>query len=416
MTVHSSERATDLGARAWSGGRLVAAVGSCIGLSIVGDSLLYSVLPLAAPALGIGLPMVGVLLSVNRLVRLLSNSWASRVYERLGARSPFIVALAIGLLATLLYNARLGVAVFVVARLLWGVAWSGMRQGGYQAVWTGNLAQKGQLTGLLWGLVRLGSALGVLVGGLLYDRYGYGVAVGMAMGSALLALPVAWFVRWPTGVSTLVPAHEETTDEPAQRSWQMMWSLPVGRWLTVAGFFEYLFSGVVISTTALFVSQRVGGAEGQVAMALGVATLTGVLHGVRWFTDLALGPLVGALSDRFGQANVALGVAVVLAGAISGALTLPPLAAIFCFFLVLIGDGTLHIVMSAAATGVAVASPRPHAVVGVFTTSSDAGSALGPLIAYSLAGAFGLTTIYVGLSVILLGAVAQFWRRAAHSL
>jgi hypothetical protein len=145
---------------------------------------------------------------------------------------------------------------------------------------------------------------------------------------------------------------------------------------------------------------------------LGVATLTGLLHGVRWLTDLALGPLVGALSDRIGQASMALGVAAVLAGAIAGALTLPPLAAIFCFFVILISDGALHIVMSAAATGVAVASARPHAVVGVFTTASDAGSALGPLIAYSLAGAFGLTTIYVGLGAILMAAVAQFWRRA----
>ena len=68
----------------------------------------------------------------------------------------------------------------------------------------------------------------------------------------------------------------------------------------------------------------------------------------------------------------------------------------------------------ASSSVVAVSSARPHAVVAVFTTSSDAGSALGPLIAYSLAGAFGLTTIYAGLSMILLGAVVQFWHRARH--
>ena len=49
-------------------------------------------------------------------------------------------------------------------------------------------------------------------------------------------------------------------------------------------------------------------------------------------------------------------------------------------------------------------------MVGVFTTASDAGSALGPLIAYSLAGAFGLTTIYAGLGAILFVTVGQFWR------
>ena len=408
MTAQSSEQVRATGAGVWTGGRLVAAVGSCIGLSIMGDSLLYSILPLAAPALGIALPMVGVLLSVNRLVRLLSNGWASRVFERFGAKGPFFGALAIGLLATLLYNAGLGVAVFLAARMLWGVAWSGLRQAGYQAVWTGDAAQKGQLTGLLWGLVRLGSAISVLAGGLLYDRFGYGAAVGMAMGSALLALPLGWIVRWPPEVAPR--AHHAPAAVSAQPGWRFMWALPAGRWLTIAGFFEYLFSGVVVSTTALFVSQRVGGADGQVAVMLGVATLTGLLHGVRWMTDLALGPLVGALSDRIGQANTALAVVVLQAVAVTGALPAPPLAAIFCLFVMLIGDGSLHIVMSAAATGVAVGSPRPHAVVGVFTTASDAGSALGPLIAYSLAGAFGLTTIYAGLGAILFVTVGQFWR------
>jgi MFS family permease len=381
----------------------------------MGDSLLYSILPLAAPGLGIALPMVGVLLSVNRLVRLLSNGWASRVFERLGARGPFFGSLAVGLLATLLYNAGLGVAVFLVARMLWGVAWSGLRQGGYQAIWTGDAAQKGQLTGLLWGLVRLGSAISVLAGGLLYDRYGYGVAVGMAIGAALLAVPLGWWVRWPAAaVPVARPASAAT--ESAQPAWQLMWFLPAGRWLTVAGFFEYLFSGVVVSTTALFVGQRVGGAEGQVAAVLGVATLTGLLHGVRWLTDLALGPLVGALSDRIGQPNTALGVAAVQMAAIAGALTLSPFAAIFCLLVMLVGDGTLHIVMSASATGVAVRSPRPHAVVGVFTTATDAGSALGPLIAYSLAEFFGLASIYVGLGAILFVTVGQFWRMTRRSV
>jgi MFS family permease len=107
--------------RGLAGGWLVVAAGSCIGLSIMGDSLMYSVLPLAAPGLGIPLPLVGVLLSVNRLVRLLSNAWASRIFERMGPRVPFLGSLVIGAVATLLYGAT-GFAVFFAARLLWGIA------------------------------------------------------------------------------------------------------------------------------------------------------------------------------------------------------------------------------------------------------------------------------------------------------
>ena len=84
--------------------RLVISTGATIGLVIMGDSLLYSLLPLEAERLGIALPLVGLLLSANRLVRLLSNTWMSAVFERLGPRLPFIVAAAFGLLTTVIYG------------------------------------------------------------------------------------------------------------------------------------------------------------------------------------------------------------------------------------------------------------------------------------------------------------------------
>jgi predicted MFS family arabinose efflux permease len=186
---------------------LVAAAGSTIGLCIVGDSLLYSILPLAAPELGISLAQVGVLLSVNRLVRLVTNSWAAAFFERWGPYHSFLIACVIGLISTALYGLSYGFALFLLARLLWGTAWSGLRQGGYQAVWTGDAASKGRLTGLLWGLVRLGSALGVLAGGLLYDTYGFGPTIAVMVGVTLLSVGVASTIRWPQHA----PGLEQTT-------------------------------------------------------------------------------------------------------------------------------------------------------------------------------------------------------------
>jgi predicted MFS family arabinose efflux permease len=127
MTIQAQEAriATE---RGLAGGWLVTVVGCCIGLAIMGDSLMYSILPLAAPALGIPIPLVGVLLSANRLVRLLSNVGASRVFERFGPRLPFIGSVAIGTVATLLYGVQWGFVVLLVARLLWGVSWSASRR------------------------------------------------------------------------------------------------------------------------------------------------------------------------------------------------------------------------------------------------------------------------------------------------
>jgi MFS family permease len=312
-----------------------------------------------------------------------------------------------------------GFVLFLVARLLWGIAWSGLRQGGYQAIWTGEPNQKGRLTGLLWGLVRLGSAIGVVVGGILYDRYGFHAAMLFVIGAAVLALPLVLLFRWSAVHLPPPKAQAKTQSEVASSDggWRSAWARPVQRWLVVAGFFQYLLSGVVVSTTAIFLAQRMGAGEEWVwfGVAIGIATLTGMLHGVRWITDLSLGPAVGALSDHIGQSSTAAMVVVVMVGGLAGALLLPPVLAIVCLFVVLLSDGALHIVMSAAASGVAMTTSRPHAFVGVFTTTTDAGSALGPLVAYSLVTAVGLSLVYGVLAVLLLGTVMQYWRLARDS-
>jgi len=157
--------------------RLVFNVGLTIGLCIRGDSFLYGNLPIEAENLGIALPSVGILLSANRLVRLISNTWASAIFEKLGPRQLFIFAAVLSLLTTALYGIGWGFSVFLLARMGWGIAWSALRQRGYQAVWTGGEYPKGKLMGLLWGPIRLGSAFSVLFGGYLQDLWGYRAGV-----------------------------------------------------------------------------------------------------------------------------------------------------------------------------------------------------------------------------------------------
>ena len=56
------------------GARVVALSSAVIGLGLLGDTLIYAVLPLYHAEWGISLFMVGVLLSLNRWIRLLANS------------------------------------------------------------------------------------------------------------------------------------------------------------------------------------------------------------------------------------------------------------------------------------------------------------------------------------------------------
>lgn len=398
-------------------GRLVASVGAVVGLAIMGDSLMYAILPLAAPDLGIALPLVGILLSANRLVRLVSNSWASSLFERRQPRLPFLLAAGLGLAATLIYGLAAGFRLFLAARIVWGIAWSGLRQGGYQAIWTGADNARGRLTGLLWGLVRLGSAISVLVGGWLFDRHGYGAAVGMAIAAAVAAALLAAGMRWPRIAHTgAVVADQIHRGDGKESAWRAALRHPIQRWLVITGFFQYLLSGIVVSTTALFVASQLSQGNGLVMLGIGAATLTGMLQGIRWLTDLGLGPLVGAASDRIGQDNTAALVGLVMVAAVAGAVTLPPPGAIGCLFVILLCDGALHIVMSAAASGAALTTGRPHAFIGVFTTTTDAGSAFGPLVAYSFVVAVGLPLVYGCGAALLAVALANYWRQSRRSI
>lgn len=395
---------------------LVLMVSTVIALCILGDSLMYSILPLEAANLGISLPLVGILLSANRLVRLLSNAWASATFERWGARGPFIAAALLGLFSTVLYGAGWGFAVFLGARMLWGVAWSGLRQGGYEAVWYGGSTVKGRLTGILWGIVRLGSALSVLGGGFLYDRFGYTVTIFCVVGVTALALPLALSIRWPASVFLTPPASAlpQPTSAPHRRRWQDWWQalqVPRARWLITAAALQAYLSGVVISTTSIFLADRLQQSESSLLFGLGIGSIAGILQGVRWLSDITVGPTIGRLSDRIGQTAMALGLGALGFSALLGLSTLTAMVIVLpCLFLYFLCDSGMNVTLSAAASGTALVHERPHIFIGLYTTATDLGSALGPLLAFSLGQVLGLPLTYSGTALLVLLTLLHYRR------
>lgn len=380
----------------------------------MGDSLMYSILPLEATRLGFALPLVGVLLSANRLVRLISNRWAGIAFESHGSRWPFFGSVVLGLLATVTYGVHAGFIVFLMARLAWGIAWSGLRQGGFVSTWAGSPDVRGRLTGLLLGIIRLGSAVGVVIGGVLYDRFGFTVAVAAVAGIGLLAIPVALAIPWPASHSQ--PVSDQTKEEISRdspRGWRQLgesaFRLPAHRWLSLSSFFTYVLGGTIVSTTSIFLANRLSDDTMTLAFGPGVATLTGLLLGVRWLTNLVIGPFAGALSDLIGKANTLVALGALMLSALTAVALLPPSFAVLGLLFILLLDGALHVVVNATATTVATSTVRPHIFMAAFATVSDAGSALGPLIAFSALARTQLTVVYLASGGILFLSLAKFW-------
>jgi len=384
---------------------LVMATAGVTGLCIVGDSLLYSLLPLEAGNLGIALPLVGVLLSANRLVRLISNTWVGMVFERLGPRIPFIGAALLGLLTTLVYGLRAGFVVFLAARMGWGIAWSGLRQGGFVALWSGSENARGRLMGLWFALVRLGSAASVLVGGYLWDRYGYSTALAVIAGVTMLAVPNAWRIQWPE--STLVKIKRPTQ---VRQGWRMAFETPVQRWLLSAGFMSKVFEAVLMSTVSLYVAKRMDSTASLGALGIGVGTGAGLLLSVRHASNLVFGPLSGAFSDRLGRGRTVLLSGLLMSGGILGAIGLPGLWSLLCLSVVLVAGTGVIVILNASASVVAVQTERPHLFIGVFNTFVDAGSAVGPLLAFLAGEGLGMEKVYLLSCGLFMLAVLRFWR------
>src|SRR5437764_5368715 len=97
-----------------------------LAFGLLGDTVLYLLLPLYAAEFGVSLPEAGVLLAANRLVRIAGYGWVARGYERFGPRAACIAAAFGAASSTLGYSLLSGLALLLIARLLWGLSFAAL--------------------------------------------------------------------------------------------------------------------------------------------------------------------------------------------------------------------------------------------------------------------------------------------------
>jgi MFS family permease len=120
---------------------------------------------------------------------------------------------------------------------------------------------------------------------------------------------------------------------------------------------------------------------------------------------LIFGPALGALSDKVGRLRLLALIVCALLAAVIGVVSLTGLPLVLCLAMMFIGSVGLNTTLNATANSAALRFERPHFFVGVYTTSADAGSALGPLLAYSLGVVLNLNVLYIltaGLVLVVI--------------
>jgi MFS family permease len=177
----------DPGARQYSDTVIAAA---SLGFVWLGDSLIYVVLPLYPAAFGVETASVAILLSVNRVIRIIGYGWVSPLSRRFGANTLTAAACAAAALSTLAYGLVTGFALLFLARLVWGATY-GVINLTNTAYAYGDGRRAGMRIGLNRAVSTLGPVLALGLGGWLVTLVGpqqVFVIYGLA---GFIALPLA---------------------------------------------------------------------------------------------------------------------------------------------------------------------------------------------------------------------------------
>lgn len=346
---------------------------------LVGDSMLYVVLPTHFEEAGLtSLWQVGILLSINRLVRLPLNPLIGWLYTKISARTGVLIAVLLAFGTTLSYGLIQGFIGLLIVRSLWGIAWGFLRLGAYFTILEyATDATRGKSMGLYNGLYRLGSLVGMLVGGFLADFYGLSTTAIIFSLVTLCALPVVFVVIKPTSHG-MVAHHVE--DERHFSLWNNRAVLSV---LGIGMFFALIYQGIVTSTLSYLIGIHNGSVVLIFGCLIGASSLAGILQAIRWGFEPFLAPLFGSLTDgkagRYPLLLISTSLASILFALVSFDL---PLWLWIGVLLLLQATATSLTTIADALAADAASNGAKIKIMTTYSLLIDFGAALGPMIAY----------------------------------
>jgi MFS family permease len=264
-----------------SGWRVIIGSSSIMSLALLGDALLYAVLPAYASEFGLTLPWVGVMLSANRFVRVFAYGFIARMTNAFGARRMCIGAAVVATISTAVYGLGQGPAVILAARVSWGLTYAVL----VLATLTYALeyrARVGTRVGVGQAIQRLGPILALFGGAWLVGQ------VGPNNAFLILAVPTAFAIL----VAFTLPKSnlkETKKSKPA--------SLARPKPIDVLFFLQgYGVDGIFAVTITLIFAREASLSEAVMS--------GGALLAMRHFGEAIAAPLFGWIADRFGARRV----------------------------------------------------------------------------------------------------------------
>ncbi len=373
------------------------------GLSLIGDTSLYAVLPTHTTEAGVTLASLGILLSANRFIRLFLNGPIGWLYDRSPRRYLFVASLFTGATSTALYALTSGFWPLLAGRLLWGISWAGIWVGGNTIILDISQAHnRGRWVGIYQISFFMGAASGAILGGLLTDWANYHQAMGVGASLTLLGAIIALLFLPETRDLRGLADETKTPPSAASTHLTLAGQRPPTRWVELGsamgllGVNRLVLAGILLPTFGLFLAQQIGDSIQIASLTIGVTTLTGLSLGLNALISMGSTSIAGSLSDRIGNRwQVASGGLLPGIAGFSLLASASPLSLFFGIPLTALAGGSNQS-LTTALVGDLSAEHQQSRHLGVLFTIGDLASAIGPPLAYTiLIPQFGLSVLYL---------------------
>lgn len=246
-----------------------------LGLALPGDTVLYLLLPMFAPAFGVTLPEAGILLAANRLVRIAGYAAVARFYARNGERLTCTLAMLAAAACALGYATLTGFVALLMLRLVWGLAFAALNLA-TQALATADPAGAARRAGRSRALSALGPMLALPLGGVCAIWWSPKVIFVLFAAVALAGL----------GVTRRLPTTPHVQAQATTRG------LKLPRSLDAFSFIE----GLVLDGLFIFGLSYLG----RDLLPGNPVIVAGLLLSVRYLAEIVLSSTSGQLAERHG--------------------------------------------------------------------------------------------------------------------
>ncbi len=257
----------------------------------LGDTLFYVIVPTYYTELGLIPFQVGILLSVNRWIRLATNYPVEYCYRCHPSDLWLLGAFTLGSITCMLYGIADSFLLFLLARIGWGITYSFLRQAGIMHVVSVSTERTlAEQMGYFTGINSLWRTSGLLLGALCHDLLGF-TRTFMGIGIlSLISLPLIRMSQRHSKLSGKAAA-------PASGKGRH------GEFFCLGAVMGLVGGGMITSTLGLVLKTTYGDSFALAGIVVGAATLTGFVMAMRHLIDGVVGPVLGAVADRVGHSR-----------------------------------------------------------------------------------------------------------------